>query len=144
MLAHPSWRHLLGTDELGRDVFSRLVWGARASMQVGFFPTLLAMLIAVPLGLVAGYYRGWVGAVIARCADVMLAFPFVILAIGLGAILGPSLKTATIALGVAAVTGLSASRAARRSRCARRTSCRLRSRTAPATRRSSSGTSSRT
>src|SRR4051812_17254801 len=54
-LAHPSWQHLLGTDDLGRDVLSRLIWGARASMQVGFLSTVLAMLIAVPLGLVAGY-----------------------------------------------------------------------------------------
>jgi len=106
LLLHPSWRHLLGTDELGRDVFSRLVWGARASMQVGFASTLLAFLIAVPLGLLAGYYRGWVDALIARGTDVMLAFPFVILAIGLGAILGQSLKTVTIALGVAAVPGV--------------------------------------
>jgi peptide/nickel transport system permease protein len=106
LLGHPSWQHLLGTDELGRDVFSRLVWGARASMQVGFASTLLAFAIAVPLGLLAGYYRGWVDAVIARGTDVMLAFPFVILAIGLGAILGPSLKTVTIALGVAAVPGV--------------------------------------
>ena len=106
LLAHPSWTHLLGTDDLGRDVFSRLVWGARASMQVGFLATLLAMAIAVPLGLAAGYYRGWVDAVIARATDVLLAFPFLILAIGLAAILGPSLKTATLALGVAGVPGL--------------------------------------
>jgi peptide/nickel transport system permease protein len=106
LLAHPSWGHLLGTDELGRDVFSRLVWGARASMQVGFLSTLLAMAIAVPLGLVAGYYRGWADAVIARGTDVMLSFPFVILAIGLAAILGPSLTTVTIALGVAAAPGV--------------------------------------
>jgi peptide/nickel transport system permease protein len=106
LLGHPSWQHLLGTDELGRDVFSRLVWGARASMQVGFASTLLAMVVAVPLGLLAGYYRGWVDAVIARGTDVMLSFPFVILAIGLGAILGPSLNTVTIALGVAAVPGM--------------------------------------
>jgi peptide/nickel transport system permease protein len=106
VLAHPSWGHLLGTDDLGRDEFSRLVWGARASMQVGFASTLLAMAVAVPLGLLAGYYRGWLDAVIARGADVMLAFPFLILAIGLGAILGPSLTTATIALGVAAVPGV--------------------------------------
>src|SRR5207248_3611151 len=65
LLGHPSWRHLLGTDELGRDVFSRLVWGARASMQVGFASTLLAMVVAVPLGLLAGYYRGWTDAVVA-------------------------------------------------------------------------------
>ena len=64
------------------------------------------MLIAVPLGLLAGYYRGWLDAVVARVTDVLLAFPFLILAIGLAAILGPSLTTATIALGIAAVPGL--------------------------------------
>jgi peptide/nickel transport system permease protein len=106
LLAHPSAQHLFGTDELGRDVFSRLVWGARASMQVGFLSMLLAMAIAVPLGLVAGYYRGWIDSVIARTTDVLLAFPFLILAVALGAILGPSLWTATLALGLAAVPGL--------------------------------------
>jgi peptide/nickel transport system permease protein len=106
VLAHPSWRHLLGTDELGRDVFSRLVWGARASMQVGFLSVILAMLIAVPVGLVAGYYRGHLDTVVVRGTDVLLAFPFIILAVGLGAILRPSLWTATIALGVAAAPSL--------------------------------------
>jgi peptide/nickel transport system permease protein len=105
LLAHPSRHHLLGTDELGRDVFSRLVWGARASLQVALFSTALALLVAVPLGLVAGYYRGAVDTVVARATDVLLAFPFLILAIGLAAILGPSLATATIALGVAAAPG---------------------------------------
>ena len=66
LLAHPSSKHLLGTDELGRDVLSRLIWGSRASMQAGFFATVLAMVLAVPIGLVAGYYRGWVDTVIAR------------------------------------------------------------------------------
>ena len=102
VLAHPSWQHLFGTDDLGRDVFSRVVWGARASMQVGFLATMLALLIAVPVGLVAGYCRGSLDTVIARVTDVLLAFPFVILAIGLAAIFGPSLAMATIALGVAA------------------------------------------
>src|SRR6266508_4771515 len=102
LLAHPSGKHLLGTDELGRDIFSRIVFGSRASMQAGFFATLLAMAIAVPIGLAAGYYRGWVDPVISRVTDVLLAFPFLILAVGLAAILGPSLLNATIALGVGA------------------------------------------
>jgi ABC-type dipeptide/oligopeptide/nickel transport system permease subunit len=106
ILAHPSSKHLLGTDELGRDIFSRIVYGSRASMQAGFFATLLAMVIAVPIGLAAGYYRGWVDPVISRVTDVLLAFPFLILAVGLAAILGPSLLNATIALGVGAVPGL--------------------------------------
>src|ERR687886_2656563 len=106
LLAHPSGKHLLGTDELGRDIFSRIVYGSRASMQAGFFATLLAMVIAVPIGLAAGYYRGWIDPVISRLTDVLLAFPFLILAVGLAAILGPSLLNATLALGIGAVPGL--------------------------------------
>jgi peptide/nickel transport system permease protein len=106
ILAHPSRDHLLGTDELGRDVFSRLVWGARASIEAGVFATLLATAIAGPVGKVAGYYRGWIDPVIARITDVMLAFPFLIVAVGLAAILGPSLRNATIALCLGAIPGL--------------------------------------
>ena len=100
VLAKPSGKHLLGTDELGRDVLSRVIWGARASIQAGVLATLLAMAIAVPIGLIAGYYRGWVDPVISRITDVLLAFPFLILAVGLAAILGPSLLNATLALGI--------------------------------------------
>jgi peptide/nickel transport system permease protein len=106
ILAQPSREHLLGTAELGRDILSRIIWGARASMQAGVLATLLAMVIATPIGLVAGYYRGWIDPVISRLTDVLLAFPFLILAVGLAVILGPSLLNATIALGVAAVPGL--------------------------------------
>jgi peptide/nickel transport system permease protein len=102
-LAPPSWHHLLGTDYLGRDQLSRILWGARASLQVALLATVLGMLIAVPLGLVAGYYGGWADAGIARSTDVMLAFPFVILAILMAAIIGKGLMTATIALGIATV-----------------------------------------
>jgi peptide/nickel transport system permease protein len=106
VLAHPSAKHLLGTDDLGRDILSRIVWGSRASIQAGVFSTLIAIAIAVPIGLVAGYYRGWIDTVIARVTDVMLAFPFLILAIGLAAIFGGSLATATFALGIGAAPGL--------------------------------------
>jgi ABC-type dipeptide/oligopeptide/nickel transport system permease subunit len=106
ILAKPSSHHLLGTDELGRDVFSRIVWGSRASIEAGVLATLLALAVAVPIGVVAGYYRGWVDTVIARLTDVLLAFPFLILAVGLAAILGPSLTNATIALGIGAAPGL--------------------------------------
>ena len=105
VLAHSSSKHLLGTDDLGRDVLSRLIWGTRASMQVGVFATLLAMVVAVPIGMIAGYYRGWVDQVIARLTDVLLAFPFLILAVGLAAILGPSLLNATLALGIGSIPG---------------------------------------
>lgn len=106
ILAGPSREHLLGTDDLGRDTLSRVIWGARASIQAGFFATVLAMALAVPIGLVAGYYRGRTDSVIARLTDVLLAFPFLILAVGLAAILGPSLLNATLALGIAAVPGV--------------------------------------
>jgi len=106
ILEKPSWEHLLGTDELGRDVLSRIIFGARASILAGVFATLLAIVIAVPIGLVAGFYRGWIDPVISRLTDVLLAFPFLILAVGLAAILGPSLTNATLALGLAAAPGL--------------------------------------
>ncbi len=106
ILAGPSREHLLGTDDLGRDTFSRIIYGARASILAGFFATVLAMIIAVPFGLAAGYYRGKFDTVIARVTDVLLAFPFLILAVGLAAILGPSLLNATLALGIAAVPPL--------------------------------------
>ena len=106
ILEQPSWEHPLGTDELGRDVLSRIIFGARASIQAGVFATLLAIVIAVPIGLIAGFYRGWIDPVISRLTDVLLAFPFLILAVGLAAILGPSLLNATIALGLAAAPGL--------------------------------------
>jgi peptide/nickel transport system permease protein len=106
ILAKSSWDHLLGTDELGRDILSRIIWGARASIQAGVLATSLAMAIGVPIGLVAGYYRGWLDPVISRVTDVVLAFPFLIIAVGLAAILGPSLLNATIALGVGAAPNL--------------------------------------
>lgn len=106
LLAKPSLEHLLGTDELGRDILSRIVWGARASIQAGVLATLLAFVIAVPIGLAAGFYRGWLDPVISRITDVLLAFPFLILAVGLAAILGPSLLNATLAIGIASVPGL--------------------------------------
>jgi peptide/nickel transport system permease protein len=98
----PSWAHPFGTDDLGRDGFSRVVWGARISMQAGVFSILLAMAIGVPVGLVAGYYRGALDQVIMRLTDAWLAFPFLILAIGLVTILGPSLTNATLAIGLGA------------------------------------------
>ncbi len=106
LLAPPSRDHLLGTDELGRDVLARILFGARASIQAGVLATLLAMAIAVPIGVAAGYFRSWLDPVVARITDVLLAFPFLILAVGLAAILGPSLLNATIALGVGAAPGL--------------------------------------
>jgi peptide/nickel transport system permease protein len=98
----PSWTSPFGTDDLGRDTFSRVVWGTRISMQAGVFSILLAMLVGVPLGLLSGYYRGALDQVLMRLTDAWLAFPFLILAIGLVTILGPSLTNATIAIGLGA------------------------------------------
>jgi peptide/nickel transport system permease protein len=103
VLQHPTSAHIMGTDDLGRDVFSRVVYGARASLEAGVLATLLALVIAVPLGLMAGYYRGWWDPVISRVSDVMLAFPFLIVAVGMAAIFGPSLRNVVVALGVAAI-----------------------------------------
>lgn len=103
VLAGPSVHHLAGTDQLGRDVLSRLFYGARSALLAGVLSTLLASVVAVPIGLVAGYYRRLVDATVMRVMDVALAFPFLILAVGLAAVLGPSLANATLALGIAQV-----------------------------------------
>ncbi len=103
VLQPPSWAHPMGTDDLGRDVLSRVIFGARASLAAGLLSTLLALVIGVPLGLVAGYFRGWWDPVISRLTDVALAFPYLIIAVGLAAIFGASLTNVIIALGVAAI-----------------------------------------
>jgi peptide/nickel transport system permease protein len=97
--------HVLGTDDLGRDVASRIILGSRASLQVGLLAVLTALLIGVPLGLAAGYFRA-VDAVISRFTDLLLAFPFLILAVGLAAIRGASLGNAAIAIGIAQIPGI--------------------------------------
>jgi peptide/nickel transport system permease protein len=98
----PTRAHPFGTDDLGRDTFSRVVWGSRISMQAGVFSILLAIAVGVPIGLVAGYYRGALDQLIMRVTDAWLAFPFLILAIGLVTIMGPSLTNATVAIGLGA------------------------------------------
>lgn len=98
----PTLAHLFGTDDLGRDVYSRVIWGARTSMQAGVLSILLAIAVGVPTGLTAGYYRGMIDQAIMRLTDAWLSFPFLILAIGLVTILGPSLTNATVAIGMAA------------------------------------------
>ena len=99
----PSWTYLLGTDEVGRDLLSRLIWGARASLFAGVIPVCLALGLSIPLGLLSGYAGGWVDAIIMRVTDAMLAIPFLIIAIALTAVLGPSLTNAMIAIGIASL-----------------------------------------
>jgi len=98
----PSAAFLFGTDEIGRDVFSRIIWGARASLLAGLVSVCISLSLGVPIGLAAGYLGGWVDALISRITDAMLACPFLILAIALAAFLGPSLTNAMIAIGISA------------------------------------------
>jgi peptide/nickel transport system permease protein len=90
--------HLLGTDEFGRDLLSRLIWGARVSLVAGAGAAAAAMLVGVGLGLVAGYYTGWTETVIMRLTDILMAFPYILLAIAIVAGLGPGLRNAMIAI----------------------------------------------
>ena len=99
----PSAVHLLGTDEVGRDVLSRLIWGARSSLLAGVIPVTLAVSLSIPLGLLAGYTGGWLDSWMMRLNDAMLAIPFLIVAIALAAFLGPSLRNAMIAIGIASL-----------------------------------------
>ena len=97
----PSLLHWFGTDDLGRDQLTRVIYGARASLAAGVISVGIAMGVGVPLGLAAGYLGGWLDALIGRITDAMLACPYLILAIALAAFLGPSLGNAMIAIGVA-------------------------------------------
>ena len=97
--------HLLGSDDLGRDVLSRIILGSRASLEVGLLAVATAMLIGVPLGLASGYVQSC-DAVISRFTDLLLAFPFLILAVGLAAIRGASLGNAAVAIGIAQIPGI--------------------------------------
>jgi peptide/nickel transport system permease protein len=98
----PSFVHLLGTDDLGRDVLSRVIFGARTSLQAGVLSVLLAMAIGIPIGIVSGYFGGWIDRIFERITEGLLAVPFLILAIAFGAFLGPSLQNAMIAIGISA------------------------------------------
>ena len=96
----PTAAHWFGTDDVGRDVLARIIFGARASLLAGVISVAIALSVGVPVGLAAGYVGGWFDALISRITDAMLAVPFLILAIALAAFLGPSLTNAMIAIGV--------------------------------------------
>lgn len=99
----PSAAHWLGTDDIGRDILSRMIWGAQASLMAGVFSVAIAVIVGVPFGLVSGYFGGWVDMVISRITEAFLAMPFLITAIALAAFLGPSLSNAMIAIGLSAM-----------------------------------------
>ncbi|MDL2402852.1 ABC transporter permease [Rhizobium mayense] len=98
----PSAAHWLGTDDIGRDILSRMIWGARASLMAGIFSVAIAVAIGVPFGLISGYYGGWIDQIVSRITEAFLAMPFLITAIALAAFLGPSLTNAMIAIGLSA------------------------------------------
>ena len=95
----PSPEHILGCDDVGRDLFARLIFGGRVSLMVGICSALISLVIGVPLGLVAGYFRGAVETVIMRCADIFMSFPNMILILVLASVLGQSLTTVTLVIG---------------------------------------------
>ena len=99
-LLPPSWTHLFGTDQVGRDVFSRVVFGARTSLRIAIESLTIAALIGIPLGVVAGYAGGWVDDVIMRITDIFLAFPALLLALALVAVISPSVGNAAIAIAI--------------------------------------------
>src|SRR6266581_6957689 len=98
----PNAMHIFGTDEIGRDVAARVIYGARASLLAGLVSVCISLSLGIPIGLLAGYVGGWIDSLISRITDAMLACPFLILAIALAAFLGPSLTNAMIAIGISA------------------------------------------
>jgi peptide/nickel transport system permease protein len=103
--AGSSAEHLLGTDKLGRDILSRIIYGARASLIMGFSAIAIGAVIGIAVGAISGYFGGWTDNIIMRLLDIYQAIPMLLLCIALAAVLGPSLRNAIIALGVGMVPG---------------------------------------
>ena len=99
-LAFPSAEFWFGVDDIGRDFFARIIYGARVSLSIGFLAALFSVLIGIPLGALAGYFGGWVDAVLMRITDIFLAFPKLILALALVAVLGPGMVNAVLAIAI--------------------------------------------
>jgi glutathione transport system permease protein len=100
VLEGPSWLHLAGTDDYGRDIFSRILHGARISLMIGFLAVTIGGIVGVIFGLLSGFYEGWVDRVIMRLCDLLLAFPGILLAIAIVAILGPGIENVIWAVAV--------------------------------------------
>jgi peptide/nickel transport system permease protein len=100
VLSPPSKTHLLGTDELGRDVFSRIIWGSRVSLKVGFIAVGIAIIIGIVIGALSGFYGGKIDAILMRFVDIMLAFPTFFLILAVIAILEPSIFTIMVVIGI--------------------------------------------
>ena len=102
-LEAPSWGHPLGTDEFGRDICSRIIYGARISLRIGFICISIALVVGTTLGLLSGYYGGLMDALIMRLVDLMLAFPSILLAIGIVAVMGPGIDNVMLAVSIVLV-----------------------------------------
>ncbi len=97
-LQPPSWDHLFGTDQMGRDILSRIIFGARITIRIAVFAVGITLVIGIPIGLVAGYYESWLGELLMRIADIFLSIPQFVLALALATAFGPSIENAILAL----------------------------------------------
>jgi len=104
-LLTPSWDHLLGTDSLGRDTLSRLIYGSRIALMVGAVSVGIAATVGMTIGLIAGYFGGWIHSIIMRFVDALMCFPMILLALVIASLLGGGLRNVMIALGIAMVPG---------------------------------------